>query len=238
MLSIAAPATEEINLWSGEITLGANFQSGNTDSMSGSAAVDVRRRSVDSRLLASYLGLYSETNEEVIEENQRAVSSLDLFLSQYAYYRPYYVEVISNPIINISYKVTAATGGGFYLSDTDQQSLTVGGNVGFQYLRYDETLPNEEEIGRSAVLMLNLNFERDLLSDVEFHFNYEIQFVSSSSGQRVHFLDTGFDIDITGDLEFTAQLIATRTAKPQADANGIFPEKNDTNLIFGLSYEF
>lgn len=238
MLTVASPSTHELDLWNAEIELGATFQSGNTDSVSISAIIDAKRRSVDSRNWIRYIGMYNETNEEVVEDNHRLTYTLDLFLTSSAYLRPLYTEVSSNKLTNVKYKVTVASGGGYYFTDTDLQSFTMGASLGYQHTAFDAAEPGTSASASSAVFLLNANYERELTSRIDFSFDYELQIVNQESGSNLHFLDTGFDIELINDLDFSAHMIATHTAKPAPDQNGITPEQTDTSMIFGLTYEF
>jgi hypothetical protein len=67
---------------------------------------------------------------------------------------------------------------------------------------------------------------------------YNAFFTDEESGSYTHHLDVGLKIDVTGDLNANVSWVWDYVQDPRAVADGSFPQKDDTRLIFGLGWSF
>jgi hypothetical protein len=78
----------------------------------------------------------------------------------------------------------------------------------------------------------------DITGDIEYMFSYGIRFVNEDSGKYNSHMETGVDIDLVSDLEFSVKYIWDRIEEPTADQNGDIPNRDDNRLVFGLTWDF
>ena len=90
----------------------------------------------------------------------------------------------------------------------------------------------------TVVLEVDTELEWDISKDIEYDLLYTVRLVDSDSGGLIHHLESGFDFDITGELEFRVRFILDRIAEPTPDEAGELPKKTDRRLLFGLVFEF
>jgi hypothetical protein len=82
IISIApAKDKKERDLWTADITLGANIRGGNTETVDTNLRANVKRLTATSRLVFDYIGNYSEADQIEISNNHRLSGYRDSFLS-------------------------------------------------------------------------------------------------------------------------------------------------------------
>src|SRR2546422_7513098 len=71
LLAIAPTGNREVDKWTGKISAGVSFRSGNTREADVDVHVAVKRSTPDTRLSFDYLGNYGEINGAQVEQNHR-----------------------------------------------------------------------------------------------------------------------------------------------------------------------
>ena len=128
LIAIAYGAPKEKNYWSGKLSLGANFTSGNTDQTEYSALGKLMRRTSASRLVLDYLGNFTRTDNIETVNNHRLNGFFDIFRTRKYFWRPFFGEYFRDPLSNIQRRVTLGTGIGYHIIDTSKTKwdATVG----------------------------------------------------------------------------------------------------------------
>ena len=244
ILSIAASGQNERDLWSGYANLGFNLRRGNTVQLDYTFKAGVQRRSASGRFQADYIANYSKFEDKVTKEQQvtanshRLTSTYDWFFFFIIYFRTADFEVLSDEFLNISYRVRYGIAIGYHLVDTSDISWDVNAGPSYQITQYDDVNSEESNNDKSLGITLGTDFSYELTSDIDYEFAYSVQIVNEESGQYIHHLETGFDIDLTNDFDLDVTLYADRTQKPKADGSGTIPEQNDYRLVVSLGYDF
>ncbi len=238
LITVTTGEELERNLWAIKYNLGANFRSGNTDSIDMTSTLKLQRRTVANRFVLDHVANYSETEQQETAKNQRGSAAWDYFLSDRFFLRPIFGEYTSDDFQNIDHKYTIGTGAGYQIFDASWIEWRLTGGPAYQETSFITVLPEEEETERTPALVGVSNFGLDITSDIEFYHDYTFYFVNKESGRYVHYMIAGFSIDITSLLDLDISLAWDRTEKPKADENGEFPEKNDYRLVVGFGIDY
>lgn len=242
LLTITSSSENGRNLWDGNIKLGANFLKGNTNQTDYSITALIQRRTPQSRYRADLLYNYSKVkhktdNVESINANSRRLSSyFDWFYNADIFFRLLDAENFSDELQNIKTRNTLGLAFGYHIIDNKrvQWDLTIGPS--YQRTVFLETTDKEYE--QSSVLAFNTLLEYEISSKVDFVLDYQLQFVNEKSGDRLHNLKTGFDIDLAHDIDIDITFYIDRVANPLPTPSTGTPEENDYRLVFSVGYSF
>ncbi|RHW74815.1 YdiY family protein [Colwellia sp. RSH04] len=244
LLSIASSGKNERDLWDGYADIGINLRGGNTVQLDYTFAVGAQRRSASSRFKIDYTANYSkykdqETDEKIVTANSdRLTSTYDWFFSQKVYLRAMDFELYSDEFMNIERRIRYGIAMGYHLIDTSQTTWDVNAGPSYQTTTFIEVQDGEKKKENSPGLVLGTDFTYEITSDIDYDASYSIQFVDESSGDYIHHLQTGLEIELASDFDLDVTFYADRTEKPKADADGKIPEQNDFRLVVSLGYDF
>ena len=244
ILSIAASGKNELDLWDAYVNLGLNLQKGNTVQFDYTFKAGMQRRSASSRFKADYIANYSkyedqEKEKDVVTANSdRLTSTYDWFFSQKVYLRAVDFEYLTDEFTNIDYRLRYGVAVGYHLIDTSRTTWDVNAGPSYQTTKFIEVLPNEDDSENSPGLVLGTDFSYEISKDIDYEASYNVQIVNEASGQFIHHLETGLEIELTSDFDLDLTFYAERTEKPKEDGNESTPEKNDYRLVVSLGYDF
>lgn len=244
LLTVAASEHSDESLWDGNISLGMNFKSGNSERFDYTLQANARRMTSTSRTMLNYTGIFAEvedpdTGETVkTEENHRFNASYDWYYSREYFFRIPSFEYYTNEFTNIEHQVTVGIAAGYIIYDEPDSKWDIYAGPSVQYTTFDQVAVDEEEDDTTPVLIIGTNYERDITDDIEYVFQYNAKFVSEESGSVIHHLETGIDIEVVKDFDIELKAIVDRVEDPIPDENGVLPESDDVLLIVGLEYSF
>lgn len=238
IISIAKGYKNEINYWAGKIVLGANFTGGNSELVDASLIISTQRRSAKSRLKIEYAGNFSETQNIETSNNHRLSSNYDLFFNKKLFWRVYGAEYVKDTFRNIDTQLSLGSSFGYHLIHSAKTEWEISGGVGDLYTRFVSVEPGENIETTSPFIEFGTRLDTKLTKTVDFLLEYTLQFVEEKSGERTHHLISTLSTDLYADLELDISLVWDRINKPQPLDDGTEPEKDDYQLIFGLSYKF
>ena len=118
LLTIAPTGNRELDKWSGKISAGLSFRSGNTHAT-------LQRRTPGTRLSLDYLGNYGKVNGVETEDNHWFSGQFDHFLSRRLYTRVPDIEYFRDPLQNLSHRLTVGAGVGYDLVKTPRTEWNV-----------------------------------------------------------------------------------------------------------------
>ena len=244
LLSVAPSEKSGESLWDGNISIGFNFKSGNSERFDYTAQANARRLTSTSRTLLAYTGIFAEvedpdTDEKVkTDENHRVTASYDWFYSRKVFFRLPTFEYYTNEFTNIEHQVTLGVAAGYKIYDEPDSKWDVYAGPSVQYTTFDQVAVGEKEDDTTPVLAMGTHYERDITDDIEYIFDYNVKFVSEESGSVIHHIETGLDIEVTKDFDIELKAILDRVDDPIPDEDGVLPEKDDVLFIVGLEYSF
>ena len=242
LLNITSSSESRLGLWDGKITLGANFLKGNVNQQDYTITSILQRRTTASRLRFDFLYNYSELEgdkgkENIIKANSRRFSGIyDWFYSADIFFRLIDLELFQDELQNIESRNTLGSALGYHLIDSKRVQWDITAGPSYQETIYIDSVTDDHQ--QSAVLSLNTLLEYELSGDIDFVFDYQLQFVNSESGSRLHNLKIGFSFDLAYDIDFDISLYIDRIAEPVSMASGELPKENDYRTVVSLSYDF
>jgi hypothetical protein len=238
VISVTTGAEKERDRWSGTVSLGATVQTGNTDQVDGNAVVRARRRTVENRVRLDYLGNFNSTDDVETANNHRATGTWDRFLTDRFFLRPVSAEYFRDPFQNIAHRFTLGTGAGYQIIDTSRTQWQVFAGPAYQWTWFDEVEPGEDDTEHAWAFKLGTELDYEVSSDIDLVYTYDATFTSEAAGRYIHHMLGGLSIDLIGLLDLDFSIVWDRIEKPQPDATGNVPQKDDFRYIIGIGYDF
>ncbi len=238
LLSVTAGVPRESNYWTGKVSAGGNFRSGNTDEIDASASIAFQRRTVENRVNLDYLGNFTRTNDVETSNNQRANATWDWFFSEKVFLRPVFFEYFSDKFQNIQSRFTLGTGIGYQLIDTSKTDWSVFAGPAYQTTRFHEVQPGANKTEDTGALSLGTTYDTELTKQIDFVYDYRLQFTNPDAGRYNHHMIGTFEVELTNALDLDLSLVWDRIEEPQPNADGTVPEKDDWRFIFAIAYDF
>lgn len=237
VIGIAAGIGPGRQLWSGDVSLGADFWSGNTEAKEYDAQVDLWRRTASSSLRFKYLANYARYQDVETANSQRANLSYDYRRSLKWFVRLAGVEYFRDVYQNISSQWTYGVGGGYYVIDNSRQTWTLMAGPGYQVTRYVETPAGDDNDVSTAAAILASDYDVDITSDIDLRLQYQLTLVNNDSGDSLHHAFAALGFDLTDNLDLRLGVYWDHIDNPQADADGVEPEPDDVRFSVGLELE-
>ena len=238
VVTITGGEPKEINFWNANVSVGANWRSGNTEQAEANLQAKVQRRTLETRLVFEYLGNVTSIEESVSANNHRASAELDRFITARFYTRPVFAEYFRDPFQNIAHRTTVGTGVGYQLADTVKTDWNISGGPALQYTRFDQVEPGAPDSEFTLALVGGTRLDLKITSTLDFNYDYQFQLVSRAAGLYNHHMTMGFSTDVTRRLDLDVSLVWDRIQEPQPEADSTVPEQDDWRFIFGLGFDF
>ena len=238
MVAITDPVEREIDRWSGDVTLGINIRSGNTDLVEFNTLAHAERRTLTSRVILDYIGNINETERVEVANNHRFNGSYDLLSTRKFFWRPLSGQYFRDVFQNIDHQATIETGLGFDAIDNARTELSISGGVGANFLRNNSVEAGKDATNQSPAVSFTTDFETELMSWMDYLFTFQARLVDEQSGNYQHHLLTTLSTDLIGNFDLDVSFVWDRIEDPQQRADGSTPEQDDFRLIIGLGYEF
>ena len=238
LLTISRAAQRRRDYWSGDISLGGNFRSGNTDQAELSTSVALKRRTVESRITLDYLANFTRNNGIESANNHRLKLNWDRFMSDKFFLRPLFGEWYRDPFQNIEARYTVGTGAGYQFIDSGKTEWSVFAGPSRQATRFIDVEEGAADSEGSWALSIGTDYETELTRWLDFTYEYSAQITSEAAGKYNHHMVGTLEFDLVGSLDLDVSLVWDRIESPKPNADGRIPEKDDYRLILGLGYDF
>jgi len=238
VLSITAGAPKESNYWSGKLSAGFNYRTGNTEQTEFNAMVGLMRRTPNNRIKIDYLGNFSESDDTTIADNQRVNAGWNRFVSNRFYLTPVYGEYYRDPFQNISSRWTLGVGAGYQIVDTSKVSWDVDAGIAYQQTTFDDVPEDAVDSADTPAVVIATSYDNELTGWMDYFFNYQFLIVNEESGTYTHHLVTGFEFELFGDFDLDISWVWDRIQDPRQNSDGTFPEQDDCRTIVSLGYSF
>jgi hypothetical protein len=238
MLSITAGKPKESNYWSGKLSAGLNYRTGNTEQTEFNAKVGLMRRTPKNRIRIDYLGNFSESDGTTIADNQRFNAAWHRFISSRFYITPAYGEYYRDPFQNIASRWSLGVGAGYQIVDTSKVGWDVNAGLAYQRTQFDDVLEGEAESADTPALVIATNYDNELAGWMDYFFEYQFYVVNEESGTYNHHLITGFEFELFGDFDLDVSWVWDRIQDPRQNSDGSFPKQDDFRTIVSLGYSF
>ncbi|MBM7035373.1 DUF481 domain-containing protein [Vibrio ulleungensis] len=244
ILSITPSEKSGDSLWTGNLSLGFNFKSGNTESVDFYGNADVRYLVTTGRFNFTYRAMYEQVKNSdsgssvVTEDNHRFTAQYDYFYSHQLYFTLPSYDLLLDELKNIKYQTSLGVAVGYEVIDITGLDINVYAGPSAQHTEFVNVEAGADDKVFSPALAFGLDFEYDITSDLEYFLVYDAKVVNKESGRFIQRIETGFDIEIVDDFDLELMTIIDNTAEPIADENGVQPKATDVVFAVGIEYEF
>jgi len=224
--------------WSGDFSLGMSFQSGNNEQTTVTTRAELARRTPGTTLQINYLGNYSQVNNVQSANNNRVGTIYDVRLNRDWFLRPLQFEYFQDNLANISYRLTAGVGAGYFIFDRTGLEWQVSAGPSYQYTRFQTVEPGESETATTPAGVLTSNFKQDITQRLTFIQNWQSTFIERAAGTYTHHAVTTLEFEIKRHLNLDVSFIWDYLQNPQTRADGAVPQKSDYYLTVGFGVRF
>jgi hypothetical protein len=238
IVSIATGSDKLTDLWRGKIVFGANIKKGNTDTVDSNLRMYAKRRTAESRFSIDYTGNYSRSGDVDTSNNHRITSYFDHFYNSRFFWRLYAAEYYRDEFRNIDGQISLGTSVGYQLIRTSATEWEVSAGLGALYKRFVSVPPGEQIQTTSPFVVFGTIYDTEVTSWMDYLLDFRFQLVDDESGSYNHHLVSTLSSDLIGDLDLDLTVIWDRVGEPQPEADNTVPDKDDFQLIVGISYEF
>ncbi len=238
IVSIIEGDGTEWDYWSGYLGADVALREGNVDQTDLSGRAGLKRETASTRWMADYRGFYSSVNDAKTDNNHRATSTMDFFLTSRLYWTIPFVEYFRDEFQNLENRVTAGSLVGYEFVRNKWAELDVALGGAYQYTKYDEAQPGTSDDSGDPAAVLNMVLQLDLPRDVELDNLYRLQVPFTNTNLISHHFESILSADVWGPLDLDVTFMLDRTEKPERDSNGRRPDSQDIRILAGLSVDF
>jgi Protein of unknown function, DUF481 len=224
--------------WSGYFNLGLSLQSGNNSQTAIVTSAELARRTPSTTLIIDYLGNYSQVNDVESANNDRVNVTYDVRLNHDWFVRPAQLEYYHDSLANISYRLTAGVGAGYYIFDHTGLEWMVSAGPSFQYTKFATVETNQADSISAPAAVFNSNFKADITDRLTFIQSWQSTFTKKEAGQYNHHSVSTLEFEIKRHLDLDVSFIWDYLQNPQARSDGEIPQNSDYYLTVGFGVRF
>ena len=238
LVSIIPGEVKEVDYWSGRGNLSLTFRSGNADQTDVVTRATIWRRAPWTRTTLDYAGSISTTDGKETINNHRGSGQFDVLLSRRFYLTPTALEYFRDRISNIEHRVTPSAGAGYLIIDEPDVEWNLDLLGGYRYTEFGSVEAGEDRTEETATAIASTRFDIELTKTLDLILEYKIDVGLSDLNDTNHHAVATVSVDMTKVLDLDVTFIWDRVGKPERDADGDTPEKDDFRLLVGVGFDF
>lgn len=220
--------TGEGYVWSGNINLGATFNSGNSDNQNLQINGESVLRGLKNRYTVQGYSYWSQDNGDETQNNTRIRGQFDHFFSKKWY--GYAKNTLENDRFrDIKLRNNLGVGTGYQLMETDQLTLSIEGGLSWIHQDYYQDADSDRGGVHWAI-----NYNQYLWdSFVQAFHRHDLLYTPSAPSQILLYSQTGLRFPFLLGLSATTQVDYNYDSRPADDRN-----ESDTRALFTLGYSW
>ena len=238
LLAIAPTGDREVDKWTGKLSAGFSFQSGNTRKTDVNAFASAQRRTPDTRLNLQYSVNYGEVKGDEVEQNHRFSGQFDYFLSRRLFVRVPDIEYFRDPFQNLEHRLTLGAGVGYDLVKTSRTEWNVTVSPSWQRNWYASVPSSGSAVADSVAGVFDTHFDTELTQRVDLIAEYRGVLSRKETGNDTHYARTTLEFEIHKRLTLDITFEWERISSPQAQSGGGTPTPDDFRLITAIGLDF
>lgn len=227
-----------IDLWSLKANIGLTFQAGNNHQASESASAELARRTPATVIQLNYLGNFSEVNGTQNANNHRVNGIYDVRLNHNWFLRPLQLEWYRDQLANISRRVTAGLGVGYYIFDRPGLEWQVSGGPSYQYTKFETVEEGQADSTSTPAGVLQSTFKADITPRLKFIQTFGATLTGQEAGLYTHHAVSTLEFEIKRHLDINISFVWDYLQDPKAESSGIVPQHSDYRMIVGAGVKF
>lgn len=213
--------------WKGNVTLGGNLQSGNSDTMNISAGGLAVRRTDNDRFQISLLYNRAGDSGQRTAENTFGQLKYDYFFNP-KWYTYLNIDMLTDEFKDIKLRTTVGPGVGYQIWDEENKDLSL--EVGVSYTSEDRDQGKDDQWASARI---GVNFLRKLFDRLLFTDQAVIYPSLKDSGEYLLRNEASLITSVGTSLAFKLSNIWERNSNPEPGL-----EQDDFTWILGLQYSF
>ena len=213
--------------WTGNVTVGGNWQNGNTDTMNFSAGAGAVRRTENDRFLMNFLYNTAEDKGQRTAESTWGQLKYDYFLTP-KWYLYLNVDILSDEFKDINLRTSVGPGAGYQVWESDDKSLGLEAGVSYT----NEDMDTGEDTDWFAA-RFGVNFRYRMFDRVLFTDQFVIYPNLDDTGEYTLRNEAAIVTEMGASWAFRLSNIWERNSNPGPDL-----EQDDLTWILGLQYSF
>lgn len=216
-------------LWEGNISLGYNKLSGNTQSSQLSMRLSANRKTERDEFTLKGDIFYSSSNKKMDAQKYYGMVRYAFSLREKKWYNFYKFEGEHDRFANINYRLIPSTGLGYWFSDEPDWRFMTEIAVGLEHTAFRDSTKDRNEL----ILIPRAFFEKEFFGESRIKQDLSLYPSLSNAGEyRLH-SETIFINPINEKFSLQFSLIDDYNSNPAKDI-----KKNDTRFISSLVYSF
>ncbi len=238
LFSLTPGGGKERHYWSGKVSVGATFRSGNTEQVDYNAQAHFQRRTPATRLSLDFLGNFSSIGGVESANDHRANTEFDLWLSRRFYLFLPFAQYYRDPFKNLAHQFTVGLGPGYDLIDRPSLEWNITTGPAYQQSWFDSSEPGESTQKGTAAAVFGSSFDWDITSRIELILEYRGIYTSREAGETTHHGVGTLSLELTKRLDLNVSFLWDRISYPKPNADGTVPKPDDFRLVVGLGVDF
>jgi len=213
--------------WKGSITVGGNWQEGNSETMNISAGAQATRRTEKDRFKLNFLYNMTEDDGQRTAENTYGQLKYDYFMTS-KWYLYLNVDMLADEFQDINLRTSVGPGIGYQFWDDEDRALSLEGGVSYTSEDRDQGEDEDWVTARLGADFLYRLFDRVVFTD-----QFVIYPNLDDTGEYTLRNEAGLVTDMGASWALRLSNIWERDSDPGPDV-----EEDDFTWIVGLQYNF
>jgi len=231
----------ERDWWSMKLRFGLTLNRGNNDQLTYNIDFNTRREDRMTLLDLNYNATFGRTDGVQNVKRHLGEGIFNVFLGSRWWVTPAFGQLFNDTFQNIHFRATPAAGAGVHLVDKPKVEWDFQTGVGYQYLKYEDVslTPDTKNPQNDVFIPLFTYWDFDITGDIDLTLSWLTNLVVTTIGNTNHTGKADLSIELTSviDLDVAFLYFRTEDPPPPADPDGPPVDKNDYQLVVGISVE-
>ena len=235
LVAILPGRASELDRWSFKLSLGGDFNTGNTNQSSLNASVVVSREDSLTRSQLAYYGSYGAADGVVNVNRYRVEAGVDYFLTKRFYAQPFDAALQYDEFQNIEARVSPTAGFGYRVIEKSWLEWDLEAAMGYQYLRNISVVPGLPIYRNDFIGRLTTYLKWTIVNDLKLTVNHTSLIVATDIGRTSGNTRSVLSYKVNDLIDIETTFVHDRVWEPVPNAAGVTPKKDDFQLIFSLA---
>ena len=229
----------EKDWWSMKLRFGLTLNRGNTDQLTYDIAFNTRREDQLTLLDLNYNASFGRTDGVQNVNRHLGEFLFNVFLGSRWWVTPAFGQLFNDRFQNIRFRATPAAGAGVHIIDEPKVTWDFMSGIGYQYLNYKSPEPGTTNPQHDGYIPLLTYADFDITGDIDLTLSWLTNLVFTTIGNTNHTGRGELSIELTSVLDLDIAYLFLRTEDPAPPPDPMAPaiEKNDHQLVVGISLE-
>jgi hypothetical protein len=224
-----------------KLRFGLTLNKGNTDQLTYDIKFTTRREDKMTLLDLNYNSTFGRTGGTQNVNRQLGEFLFNVFLGSRWWVTPAFGQLFNDRFQNIKFRATPAAGAGVHIIDASKVTWDFVTGIGYQYLNYKEIDPmlGLTNPQNDAFVPLYTYADFDITGDIDLTLSWLTNLVVTTIGNTNHTGKADLAIELTSVIDLDIAFLYLRTEEPAPPPDPMAPaiEKNDYQLVVGISLE-